>query len=101
MIDGLEVVDMALADFGREAVVNGHHFTVIDCLTRNAALEAGFVDIDGPFVVARRDAAEAAQIRYGDEGDTMLVAGKTYTVKAIKPDALGMVLILLGAHYDD
>jgi hypothetical protein len=101
MIDGLEVVDMALADFGREAVVNGHHFTVIDCLTRNAALEAGFVDIDGPFVVARRDAAEAAQIRYGDEGDTMTVAGRTYTVKAIKPDALGMVLILLGAHFDE
>lgn len=101
MIDGLEVVDMALADFGREASVNGTSFPVIDCLTRDAALEAGYVDIDGPFCIARRDAAEAARIRYGDDGDRLTVAGRTYTVKAVKPDALGMVLILLGAHYDD
>ena len=101
MIDGREVIDMALADFGREAEVNGTTFPVIDCLTRDAALEAGYVDIDGPFVVAAKDAAEAAGIGYGDSGDAMTVAGKTYTVKRVKPDALGMVLILLGAHYDE
>lgn len=101
MINGEEVFAQALADFGQFATVNGYTLEVLACLTRDAALAAGYVDLDGPFVLARLADAEAAGMTYGDTGDQLEVSGRTYTVKHVEPDALGLVLILLGGHYDE
>lgn len=101
MIDGSEVCALALEDFGQPAAINGAEFPVLACLTRDAAMESGFMDVDGPFILARKADAEAAGIVYGDAGDQLVVAGRTYTVKHVSPDALGLVLILLGGHYDE
>lgn len=101
MIDGSEVFDLALADFGQVAEINGAEFPVLACLTRDAALQAGFVDVDGPFVLARKTDVTAAEIVYGDSGDRITVAGRSYTVKAVEYDALGLTLIVLGGEYEE
>lgn len=99
MADGLNVFAMAVQDFGVDAQVGGKALRVLDCLSADAAIEAGYVDIDGPFVLASQQALEALDIKYGDDGELLTIAGEEYVVKHIKPDAMGMALIMLGKLY--
>jgi len=95
MIDGSEVVGMALTDFGSTGTVNGSALQVIACLDGDMRLAGDELVRVGPYALASAAAVAALSIDTGNNGDVLTLGGIGYTILAIDPDGAGMVQLSL------
>lgn len=95
MIDGSEVVGMALTDFGSTGTVNGSALQVIACLDGDMRLAGEELVTVGPYALASAAEVSALDIVSGNNGDVLTLGGIDYTILAIDPDIHGMVSLSL------
>jgi len=95
MIDGSEVIGMALTDFGSVGTVNGSALKVIACLDGDMRLDGDELVRVGPYALASAADVGALSIDAGNNGDVLTLGGIAYTIVAIDPDGSGMVMLSL------
>jgi hypothetical protein len=95
MIDGREILEMALRDFGVTATINGGTLLVIASLDSKAQLESGEIVRVQPSAVAAEADVVRLEIVAGNDGDTLVINSVEYQVLAIDPDTSGGVILSL------
>jgi len=97
VIDGTEILTAALEDFGTDATINDETLRVIPHLKGGTALNGDVVDHVGPFAEAFESAVDALETTptTGNNGDTITILGRNFTLLSIDPDEDGGVILTL------
>ncbi len=97
MIDGSEILKLALADFGVDATVNGETLRVLDDLDGETVLSGDMIDHTGPYATALKSAVDAlaTTIVTGNNGHIITISGRAFRILSMLPDSPDGVILFL------
>lgn len=98
MINGIEILTMALVDFGCDSEVNGEILRVIPSLKGETILSGdNMIDHTGPSCQTLQSSVEglATPLTAGNNGDIITILGRTFRILVLDPDEDGGIIMFL------
>ena len=97
MIDGSEILELALVDFGTDATVNGETLRVIPYLGGETVLSGDMIDHTGPYCTALKTDVDALEtpLTTGNSGDIITILSRTFRILSLDNDEQGGVILVL------